>query len=216
MDFLPSKINQYVESRTEVEPPLLAKIRRETNLEVLLPRMLSGHLQGRVLSMFSKMVRPKRILEIGTYTGYATICLAEGVTEDGKIYTIDKNEELETRVKEYFKEAHLENKVNFQIGEALDLLPKILEEEQFDLVFLDADKENYSNYYQLCVKNLRVGGFIIADNVLWSGKVLQESQDTDTEALKKFNDLVHADNRVSNVLFPIRDGLMVLQKTNNS
>lgn len=213
MDFLPPDISQYVETHTEAESPLLAKIRRETNLEVLIPRMLSGHLQGRVLAMFSKMIRPRRVLEIGTYTGYSTICFAEGLAEDGKIYTLDKNEELEQRVRTYFSEAGIENQVNFQIGKALELLPAILESEQFDLVFLDADKENYPHYYQLCIENLKVGGFIIADNVLWSGKVLQESKDPDTEALKKFNDLVHQDSRVINVLFPIRDGLMILQKT---
>lgn len=210
MDFLPESLEEYVLAHTDAESPLLKKINRETHAKVLMPRMLSGHLQGRVLAMFSKMICPKRILEIGTYTGYSALCLAEGLAEDGLLYTIDINEELEDAVRGYFRESGWEDKIRYRIGHALDIIPTL--SETFDLVFIDADKFNYGRYFDLVFDRVRPGGFIIADNVLWSGKVLEEASDKDTEALKAFNDKVQADDRVENVLLPVRDGLMVVRK----
>ena len=174
--------------------------------------MLSGHVQGRMLSMFSQMIRPKRVLEIGTYTGYSAICIAEGLEPGGEIITIDKNEEIEEMVRNYFGEAGLTDSIDYQIGIALDLIPNI--DGPFDLVFIDADKFNYYNYFKLVIEKVRPGGFIIADNVLWSGKVIDKGQktDEDTQAIRDFNRLVHADDRVEKVLFPVRDGLMVIRK----
>lgn len=211
MEFLPEPIQTYANQHTEPETELLKKINRETNIHVLHPRMLSGHLQGRTLSMISHMVRPSRILEIGTYTGYSALCLAEGLQDNGKIITLDKNRELETRVRGYFDESEYADKINLQFGDALDLILKL--EETWDLVFIDADKENYLNYFNLVVENVKQGGFIVVDNVLWSGKVVDEKEkDVDTTAIRTFNDEVHNDPRVANVLLPIRDGLMVLRK----
>lgn len=213
MDFLDEKITRYAENHTSPETELLSKINRETYSEVLMPRMLSGHLQGRILSTFSRMVQPGAILEIGTYTGYSTICLAEGLAENGKIITIDINEELEDRVRKYFSESGMVDKIDFRIGNALEIIPQI--EHAIDLVFIDADKENYVAYFDLVMDKIRPGGFIIADNVLWSGKVLdEESNDPETLALREFNEKVINDNRVHPVLFPVRDGLMVVQKLN--
>ena len=175
--------------------------------------MLSGHLQGRVLSMISKMIQPKRILEIGTYTGYSAICLSEGLNKDGLLHTIDVNEELESMVRgKYFKAAGTDNKINYHIGNAVKIIPTL--NEIFDLVFIDADKQNYSNYYDLVFDKVRSGGFIIADNVLWSGKILDDPKkmDVDTKAIYDYNKKVHTDERVDHVLFPIRDGLMVARK----
>ncbi len=212
MDFLPKTLADYVDSHTSPESALLQKINRETHAQVLMPRMLSGHLQGRVLSMLSHMIRPRRILEIGTYTGYSALCLAEGLAEDGLLYTLDINEELESRVRGYFAEAGLENKINYLIGNALDIIPILT--ETWDLVFVDADKIRYANYYDLVLPNVRPGGFIIADNVLWSGKVADETakRDKDLQAMLDFNAIIQNDSRVENVLFPIRDGLMVVRK----
>lgn len=210
MDFLPEPLEDYVSAHTDEESPLLKKINRETYAKVLMPRMLSGHLQGRVLAMFSKMIRPKRVLEIGTYTGYSALCLAEGLAQDGLLYTIDINEELEDTVRGYFRESGLEDKIQYRIGNALDIIPML--SETFDLVFIDADKINYGRYFDLVFDRVRSGGFIIADNVLWSGKVLEAASDKDTEALKAFNDKIQADARVENVLLPVRDGLMVVRK----
>lgn len=211
MDFLPVEIQKYVEDHTQPESDLLQKINRETHLQVLRPRMLSGHLQGRVLSALSKMIRPKRILEIGTYTGYATICLAEGLTDDGRIWTIEINEELKGRVEQYYADAGIAGKVNFIIGHALEIIPTL--KESWDLVFIDADKENYLSYYNMALPQVRPGGFIIADNVLWSGKVIDSKvDDNDTEQIRIFNYTVNKDPRVENTLFPIRDGLMILRK----
>jgi caffeoyl-CoA O-methyltransferase len=178
----------------------------------MMPRMLSGHLQGQVLKMISHMVRPARILEVGTYTGYSALCLAEGLQEGGKLHTIDINEELEIMVRKFISEAGMEEKIEYHIGNALDIIPTF--NETFDLVFIDADKENYSNYYDLVIDKVRKGGFIIADNVLWSGKVLMDraKMDPDTKAIFDYNDKVMNDDRVENVLFPIRDGLMVARK----
>jgi predicted O-methyltransferase YrrM len=174
--------------------------------------MLSGQLQGRMLSMLSHMIQPKRILEIGTYTGYSAICMAEGMQEDGKLITLDINEELEVMVRGYFEKAGLTQKIDYRIGNAMELIPEI--DETFDLVFIDADKKNYTNYFNLVFEKVRPGGFIIGDNVLWSGKVVQTEKktDKDTQAILDFNRFVHEDDRVENVLFPVRDGLMVIRK----
>lgn len=212
MEFIPEDIQQYVEEHSDQESALLSKLNRETHRKVLMPRMLSGHLQGRVLSMITHMMRPQRILEIGTYTGYSAICLAEGLAEDGVLVTLDKNEEIEEMVRGYFDEAGLTDKIDYRIGDAMSLIPDI--EGPFDLVFIDADKKNYLNYFNLVLEKVRIGGFIIADNVLWSGKVVQTAKkiDTDTQAILDFNRSVQDDDRVENVLLPIRDGLMVVRR----
>lgn len=210
MEFLPEKLEQYVEQHTAAESELLQRLNRETHANVMMPRMLSGHVQGRVLSMLSHMIKPKNILEIGTYTGYSAICLAEGLAKEGKLYTIDINEELEEMVRGYFEEAGLSEKIEYLIGNAMEIIPNL--KVMYDLVFIDADKINYSNYFDLVIENVKQGGYIIADNVLWSGKVVGEKIDKDTKAIMDFNDKVHNDSRVDNVLFPVRDGLMVLRK----
>lgn len=212
MDFTDQKINNYAEAHSQPETKLLARLSRETYTKILAPRMLSGHLQGRVLSMLSKITQPKSILEVGTYTGYSAICLAEGLLPEGKLYTIDINEELEDMARSYFEEAGITHQVDYRIGNALDILPDL--DTTFDLVFIDADKINYSNYFDLIVNKVNKNGLIIADNVLWSGKVLMESSkfDKDTLAIDNFNKKVHQDERVENVLLPLRDGLMLLRK----
>src|SRR5665213_1902006 len=171
MDFIDKKIEDYALAHSRPESEVLKKLNRDTNANVLMPRMLSGHMQGNLLSMLSKMIQPKQILEIGTYTGYSAICLAAGLQENGKLHTIDINEELETRVRSFFNEAGLADKINYYIGNAFNIIPTI--KEAFDLVFIDADKKNYSNYYDLVFDKVRNGGYIIADNVLWRGKVLE-------------------------------------------
>lgn len=211
MEFIDPILDQYVCEHTSSEWDLLKKIYRETHLEVMKPRMLSGHFQGRLLSMFSKMIRPQRILEIGTYTGYSALCLAEGLTKEGKIYTIEINEELEKRVRNYFKSSENSHKINFLIGDALTILPSI--NENWDIVFIDADKSNYLNYYKFVFDSVNIGGYIIADNVLWSGKVLDKTkQDRETTILRAYNQLIHEDPRVEELLLPIRDGLMIARK----
>lgn len=213
MEFIDPLLDKYVCEHTANESDLLKKINRETHLEVLQPRMLSGHFQGRVLSMFSKMIRPERILEIGTYTGYSALCLAEGLTPNGKLVTIDINEELASRVRGYFAESPYSHQIHYLLGDAMELIPAL--NEKWDIVFIDADKHNYINYYHLVFPMVKVGGYIIADNVLWSGKVIDPSQhDKDTLLLREYNQLVHQDNRVEEVLFPIRDGLMIARKIN--
>jgi len=211
MEFIDPILDQYVCDRTVQEGELLKKINRETHLEVLQPRMLSGHFQGRVLSMFSKMIKPNRILEIGTYTGYSALCLAEGLTAEGKLVTIDVNEELENRVRGYFNSSDFSSKITYLVGDAIQLIPTI--SEKWDIVFIDADKLNYLNYYHLVFSSVKVGGYIIADNVLWSGKVADSTkQDRETNVLREYNDFVHNDRRVEEVLMPIRDGLMIARK----
>ena len=212
MEFLAPEIDAYVVSHTDAEPALLNQLNRETNMNVLYPRMLSGHLQGRVLSMMAKMIAPSSILEIGTYTGYSAICLAEGLQEGGTLYTIDINEELEPMVRQYFEQAGIADRTDFRIGNAVDIIPDL--PGGFDLVFIDADKENYSNYYDLVIDRMNPGGFIIADNVLWSGKVIDEAapNDRETQALQAYSQKVQDDDRVENVLFPVRDGLLVARK----
>lgn len=210
MSFTSDELNQYLLSFCDEESDLLKKIDRETQLEVLMPRMLSGHLQGRTLSMLSKIMAPKRILEIGTFTGYATLCLAEGLTDGGKIITLDINEELEERVRGYFKLSGLEHKIDYRIGNATELIPTI--NEVFDIVFIDADKKNNGTYYHLIFDKVRSGGLIITDNVLWSGKVLTKINDTDTSNIHTFNEMVAADDRVEKMILPVRDGLFIVRK----
>ncbi len=209
MEFLDEKLEDFVGRYSVAEPKLLADLNRETWAKVLQPRMLSGHIQGRVLSMFSKMIEPKRILEIGTYTGYSALCMAEGLAKGGKIHTVDINEELEEMVRTYFQRAGAENQIELHIGNALEIIPTL--KEDWDLVFIDADKENYSNYYQLLIDNMKSGSYLIADNVLWSGKVVEpyENLDEETKALVDYSKMVQEDERVENVLFPIRDGLQI-------
>ncbi|WP_299201538.1 O-methyltransferase [Brumimicrobium sp.] len=212
MEFLDEKLDDYVNAHTSPESEVLSDLNRQTHIKVLQPRMLSGHLQGRTLSLFSKMMQPKRILEIGTYTGYSAICLAEGLKEEGQLITIDLNYELEEMVKEYVNKAGFSNQIEMKVGDAMEIIPTL--DKNFDLVFIDADKSNYSNYYDLLIDDLPSGAIIIADNVLWSGKVIQATKknDVDTEALKIFNKKIQDDHRVENVLLPIRDGLMVIRK----
>ncbi|GAB5528137.1 MAG: O-methyltransferase [Roseivirga sp.] len=212
MDFLPQAIQQYVEQHTDAESPLLNELTRETHKKILMSRMISGHLQGRVLAMLSHMIKPERVLEIGTFTGYSALCLAEGLAPGGKVITIDKNEELESMARKFFGKSEYEQAIEYHVADAMELIPAL--DGPFDLVFIDADKINYHNYFKLVLEKVRPGGFIIADNVLWSGKVVETGKktDKDTQALLDFNRLVHADDRVEKVLFPIRDGLMVIRK----
>lgn len=211
MELLSEELTNYLDRHCEPEDELLKHINRETHLKVLMPRMLSGHYQGRLLSMLSKMMRPERILEIGTYTGYATLCLAEGLTDTGLIHTIDINSELEEMVSENFKRSAFNKRIKYHIGNALDVIPGL--DETFDLVFIDADKKNNSTYYNLIFEKVRPGGLIIVDNVLWSGKVLAENQDKDTREISQFNLMVNSDPRVEKLILPVRDGLfMVLKK----
>lgn len=208
MEILNAELQRYAERHTSPESDLLKKINRDTHADVLMPRMLSGHLQGKLLSMISHMIRPKFVLEIGTYTGYSALCLAEGLTADGKLITIDINEELEQKVKRYFE--FLGDKIDYRIGNALDIVPALA--ETFDLVFIDADKSSYAKYFDLVIDKIRPGGFILADNVLWSGKVLDEDPDADTKAIISFNQKILDDRRVENVLLPVRDGIMMIRK----
>lgn len=200
----------YAEQHTDAESPLLRQINRDTHAQVLSPRMLSGQIQGRLLALLSRLVRPKFILEIGTYTGYSALCLSEGLQPDGQLITIEVNEELEERTRSYFEKSEKKDQIRMIIGNALEVIPTL--EVNFDLVFIDADKANYSAYFDLIVEKVNQGGLIIADNVLWSGKVTQDAQDKNTRAILSFNDKVHLDPRVSNLLLPVRDGLMVMQK----
>jgi len=209
MDIISQKISDYAETFTSPESSALKDLNRETNARVLMPRMLSGHLQGRLLSMISYMVRPKRILEIGTYTGYSAICLSEGLVDGGIVHTIDINEELKAMALNYFKMAGSEQKIKLHTGDALKIIPTL--DESWDIVFIDADKKNYSAYYDLVISQVRKGGFIIADNVLWSGKVLDApgEMDSDTKAIADFNQKILSDERVENILLPVRDGLLI-------
>ena len=212
MEFISEKIDDYVCAHSENEPELLYQLNRETHINVLRPRMLSGHFQGRVLSMLSHMIQPKNVLEVGTYTGYSALCFAEGLAEGGKILTIDKNEELEDLVNEYIQKSEYKNAIECRIGDAMEIIPTL--QEEYDLVFIDADKSNYINYYNLVFDKVAKGGYIIIDNVLWSGKVIEEVEpgDNDTRVLIDLNKLIHEDDRVQEVLFPIRDGLMIARK----
>ena len=208
MDFVDKKIMEYVINNSEDEPELLKELAKETYQKILQPRMLSGHPQGRILSILSKLIRPKRILEIGTYTGYGTICLAEGLTDDGKIITIDKNEEIIDFQNKYFEKSGYREKIIQLNGEALDIIETL--SDKFDIVFLDADKENYIEYYKSISNKLVKGGILISDNVLWSGKVLEEtSNDLETDILKRFNRLLKNDKKFETIIIPIRDGVSI-------
>ena len=210
-NFINKDILEYSEKYSQQEPEILKELNRETHLKILNPRMLSGFFQGRLLSIISKLIKPKKVLEIGTYTGYSAICIAEGMNKNGIIHTIDKNEELNTIQKKYFKKSGLENNIIQYNGCALDIIPKI--EEKFDLIFIDADKENYINYFNLVIDKLNNNGVILADNVLWSGKVINsEDHDLTTNVLREFNKNVNNDNRVETILLPIRDGISIIRK----
>lgn len=212
MEFISEALATYCENHTSPESDLLKLVSRETHLKVLRARMLSGHLQGRTLSLFSKMIKPKYVLEIGTYTGYSALCMAEGLQADGKLVTIDINEELEDFVQDFFNQSPYKNQIEYKIADAIELIPTL--KYDWDLVFIDADKINYINYYNLLIDNLKSGAYIIADNVLWSGKVVEpvSAKDKDTQLLLDFNKLIQDDERVENLLLPIRDGLMILRK----
>lgn len=212
MEFIDPQLDAYVCAHTENEPKVLSDLNRKTHLSVLQPRMLSGHFQGRVLSMLSHMIQPECVLEIGTYTGYSALCFAEGLKEGGKVITIDVNEELEDLVRDFISKAEMEDCIDYRIGDATEIIPTI--NELFDIVFIDADKKNYCNYYNLVFDKVKPGGYIIADNVLWSGKVLEEydSLDRETKIIMDYNAMVHSDDRVQEVLLPIRDGLMIARK----
>ena len=210
-NFINKDILEYSEKYSQQEPEILQELNRETHLKILNPRMLSGFFQGRLLSIISKLIKPKKVLEIGTYTGYSAICIAEGMNNNGIIHTIDKNEELNTIQKKYFKKSGLENNIIQYNGCALDIIPKI--EEKFDLIFIDADKENYINYFNLVIDKLNNNGVILADNVLWSGKVINsKDHDLTTNVLREFNKSVNNDNRVETILLPIRDGISIIRK----
>jgi predicted O-methyltransferase YrrM len=212
MDFLDSVIEQYALEHSEVESTLLNELNRQTHIKIIQPRMLSGHLQGRILSLLSQSIRPKTILEIGTYTGYSALCMAEGLQKNGQLYTIDNNKEIAPFANKYFNKSSYKNLIKMIVGNALDVIPDL--NLKWDLVFIDADKENYSNYFDAIIENVNQGGMIIADNVLWSGKVTKPTSknDVETQALKSFNEKVHSDSRVSNVLMPVRDGMMIMIK----
>ncbi len=212
MYFLPEAIDNYVVAHSEQEPELLQQLTRETYQKVLQPIMLSGPYQGRVLSMISKLIRPKSILELGTFTGYSTLCLAEGLSENGEIHTIDINEELVDFQRKYFEKSGYGAQIIQHVGSAIDIIPKL--SSTFDLVFIDADKPNYSNYFHLIIDKLNSGGIILSDNVLWHGKVVEplEEKDLSTKAVLEYNELLKTDERVETVILPIRDGLTISRK----
>ena len=209
MNLLPENLNEYILNHSQKEPELLQQLTKETWQKIMNPRMLSGDYQGRFLSMISKLIQPKTILEIGTYTGYSALCLAEGLASGGKLITVDKNEELHDFVKDYFQKSKYKNQLNQLIGNALDVIPTL--NEQFDLVFIDADKCNYSNYFNLVINKMKSGGVILSDNVLWSGKVVEEidPKDKDTQAILAYNKLLNSDPRIESIILPIRDGLTI-------
>ena len=210
MHFISDELLKYSENHSDSESELLKDLNRDTHLKIGSPRMLSGHLQGRFLSLLSKLLRPQYILEIGTYTGYSALCLAEGLADNGKLFTIDPNEETNHFAKGYIQRSDHANKIEILQGQAQNIIPTL--KEQFDLVFIDADKKNYSLYFDLAIDKVNSGGLIISDNVLWSGKVLEEDKDAETKAIHEFNEKVKADKRVSTILLPLRDGLMISRK----
>jgi len=212
MEFIAKELSDYCENNTSSETDILSQLNRETHLKVVSPRMLSGHLQGRFLSFISKLQQPKLIVEIGTYTGYSALCLAEGLAENGKLISIDVNEETSAFAKSFIEKTDYADKIDLVLADAKDYIPTI--KEEIELVFIDADKKNYLNYYHLVIDKLNKGGLIIADNVLWSGKITmaESTMDKETLALHQFNQFVQQDNRVENMLLPIRDGLMVIRK----
>ena len=211
-DIVNNKIEDYIRKNSSKEPKILKDLNKETHLKVLNPRMLSGHIQGRFLSIITKLIKPKKILEIGTYTGYSAICMAEGLIEKGIIHTIDINEELVSIQNKYFAKSKCNNSIIQHVGDARSIIKSI--NEKFDLVFLDADKENYIEYYELVIEKVKKGGLIIADNVLWTGKVVEPKKDDDelTQYLIDFNKMINEDDRVENIILPLRDGLNVILK----
>lgn len=213
MEFIDPDLLTYCEAHTTAEDPILQKITRETHAKVLMPRMLSGHLQGKMLELITKMIQPEMILEIGTYTGYSGICLARGLKKGGKLITLDINEELETMVRGFFEASGLADQIDYRLGNALSILPTL--SGPFDLVFIDADKFNNATYFDLIIDKVRPGGIILSDNVLWSGKVITseiQKIDKDTQAILDFNAKIQSDSRVENVLLPIRDGILLARK----
>jgi len=210
MDFLPENIQKYISDISQSESPILKELNRYTNSKVILPRMLSGHVQGRFLSMISKLVNPEIIVEVGTYTGYSCLCLAEGLKKNGKIITIEKDEEFASIAKKFFNRSKYKEKISLLIEDATTAIENI--SEKIDLVFIDADKVNYSKYYDMLFPKLKIGGLIVADNVLWSGKVTEDVSDNETQSIKNFNTKVKNDERVENLIVGIRDGIMVCQK----
>lgn len=212
MHFIPEELDDYVVAHSENEPELLQQLNRETYQKILQPRMLSGHYQGRVLSMISKLIRPKNILEIGTYTGYSALCLAEGMSNDGVLHTIDVNEELYDFQRKYFDASGHGNQIIQHLGNALEIIPNI--DASFDLIFIDADKENYPNYFDTIIDKLNPNGIILSDNVLWSGKVIEtlKEDDISTRALLEYNKILKEDDRVETVILPIRDGLTISRR----
>lgn len=212
INFIDDNILNYSISKSEKESKLLNDLYRETYLKVLNPRMISGHYQGRILSLISKIISPKKILEIGTYTGYSAICLCEGMDNDGVLHTIDNNKELVEIQNKYFKKANLKDKIIQHSGDAKNIIPSL--DEEFDIVFIDADKESYPEYYDLIINKVRSGGIIIADNILWSGKILEkvEKDDQATKSIIEFNNKIIKDDRVKNIILPIRDGLNIVRK----
>jgi len=211
MEILPDDLQAYLDAHCEPEPEALQHINRETYLKVLRPHMLSGHYQGRVLSFLSKMVQPRYILEVGTFTGYATICLAEGLTENGEIHTLEVNRELEPMLNSHFNSTNVGKKIKLHFGDATAIIPQI-DVDHWDLVFIDADKKNNYNYFQLVFNKVRSGGLIIIDNVLWKGKVYGGDNDADTQLIRELNDQISVDGRVEKMILPIRDGLLVIRK----
>lgn len=212
MNFLDRSLEDYSKAHSSPEPDYLRELRRATHRQALRPRMLSGPLQGRFLAQLSQLLQPRRILEIGTYTGYSALCLAEGLAPEGELHTIELKEELASMAQTYFRRAGMEDRIHQHVGKAAAVIPEL--GQTWDLIFVDADKENYLQYYKLSLEQLRPGGLFIADNVLWSGKVTQPAAPTDrhTQALQEFNQEVHEDERVNNLLLPLRDGLMLLRK----
>lgn len=205
-------LEDYILTHSDAEPQYLADINRRTHLKMINPRMLSGHLQGRVLSLIGKMIQPKRILELGTFTGYSALCLAESLSDDGLLHTIEYDDELEDFILENFEKSPLKDKIKLHIGDAKEIIHQL--DDVFDLVFIDADKREYLTYYEAVLPKLRKGGFILADNTLWDGKVLTEVKQNDEQTLSvmKFNDFVAQDERVEKVILPLRDGLTLIRK----
>tara|TARA_B100000886_G_scaffold252473_1_gene178342 strand:- start:148 stop:789 length:642 start_codon:yes stop_codon:yes gene_type:complete len=210
MDFLPENIQKYISDISQSESLILKELNRYTNSKVILPRMLSGHVQGRFLSMISKLINPEIIVEVGTYTGYSCLCLAEGLKKNGKIITIEKDEEFASIARKFFDKSKYKEKISLIIDDAKNVIENI--NEKIDLAFIDADKVNYSKYYDMLFSKLKIGGLIVADNVLWSGKVTKDVSDNETQSIKNFNTKVKNDERVENLIVGIRDGIMVCQK----
>ena len=210
MDFLPENIQKYISDNSQSESIILKELNRYTNSKVILPRMLSGHVQGRFLSMISKLVNPEIIVEVGTYTGYSCLCLAEGLKKNGKIITIEKDEEFASIAKKFFDRSKYKEKISLLIEDATKAIENI--SEKIDLAFIDADKVNYTKYYDMLFPKVKIGGLIVADNVLWSGKVIEDVSDNETQSIKNFNSKVKNDERVENLIVGIRDGIMVCQK----